>query len=595
MKASKIIIICLISIFLISTLQFELSNFDPEGPVLITRVAPEINTIDLETCYEDEEYFVTYNATDPDSIGNLTWSIQTNCSFLEIDEDTGVLSGLPTNSDVGIYWVKVTVRDNQSNQDHRYFNLTVKNVNDDPEILSQDILLAVEDDPYYKDYKVDDIDPTNDKMIWEVHTNASFLKIDKDTGELTGTPTNDDVGWYWVNVTVSDGNGGEDYRAFELTVFNVNDKPKVGKIRPLIVIEEDGADTSIDLNEWFTDEDGDELNFSVDGDDMVQVVISDNGSVTIQPREHWSGEDNITFKAKDSEYFAFATIEVQVLPVNDPPEQVEITLESLDLVEGGEQLAQGNATDPDLLFGDTLTYKWYLVGVGEIGEGKWINLSLPEGDHTIMLNVTDSEKAFSTETLEVYVKAKPYVPPPVDDDDDIEPPVEPKDDTTQILLIFLGGFILLLIGVMIIFAVFRKFGAPKPKEPEVVEAEVETDDVFKAKEEAEKAKAAPPKAAPVGNVTSTGKASAMAEGEKDIYGAYDLDPEDHDEIDKIIESAGLGGAPTEEEIAEDMAKCERKDPECEPLKEMDPVEEMPELEVVLPDDEDLQMLDPDEV
>lgn len=57
-----------------------------------------------------------------------------------------------------------------------------------------------------------------DCLTWSLTTDASFLTIDPLTGNLTGTPQLGDEGTYWVNVSVSDGNGGVDWSNFTLTV-----------------------------------------------------------------------------------------------------------------------------------------------------------------------------------------------------------------------------------------------------------------------------------------------------------------------------------------------------------------------------------------
>ncbi|MCU0799757.1 MAG: hypothetical protein MUC62_08825, partial [Candidatus Thermoplasmatota archaeon] len=53
------------------------------------------------------------------------------------------------------------------------------------------------------------------------------------------------------------------------------------------------------------------------------------------------------------------------------------------------QFVRGNATDPDLEYGDSLTYKWSTLETGTLGEGEMINLSLPAGTFNIVLNITD--------------------------------------------------------------------------------------------------------------------------------------------------------------------------------------------------------------
>ena len=84
---------------------------------------------------------------------------------------------------------------------------------------------------YSVQYNFTDQD-TTDVHIWELKTNATWLNIDEN-GKLYGTPTKNDIGSYWVNITVIDNGTPQlfDYSNFTLTVVD-NDttqdvKPKI--------------------------------------------------------------------------------------------------------------------------------------------------------------------------------------------------------------------------------------------------------------------------------------------------------------------------------------------------------------------------------
>jgi hypothetical protein len=86
-------------------------------------------------------------------------------------------------------------------------------------ITTVDDTTAVEDELYSVDYESTDVD--GGTPTWSLKTNATFLSIVPETGVLSGTPTNADVRSYYVNVSVSDGNGGSDYSNFTLTVIKL--------------------------------------------------------------------------------------------------------------------------------------------------------------------------------------------------------------------------------------------------------------------------------------------------------------------------------------------------------------------------------------
>ena len=82
------------------------------NPTLFVGLPPVITTSNIEVAYVDEYYDVTYSATDPDTkLGRLTWKTTSNASWLNISAAENWLSGTPKTSDIGTYWVNVTVAD----------------------------------------------------------------------------------------------------------------------------------------------------------------------------------------------------------------------------------------------------------------------------------------------------------------------------------------------------------------------------------------------------------------------------------------------------------------------------------------------------
>jgi hypothetical protein len=174
---------------------------------------PYITTPDVTSCYEDLPYIVDYDNSS--SSVSLSWTLDTNADFLTISSNTGILSGYPDNDDVGSYWVKVSLW-GASLVDSHNFTLTVINQNDDPYITTNNVLQASMGDLYQVIYSA--VDPDGDPLEWRKSSNATFLSIDRNTGTLSGTPSWNDVGTCWVNVSVRDGNGGLDFTNFTLTV-----------------------------------------------------------------------------------------------------------------------------------------------------------------------------------------------------------------------------------------------------------------------------------------------------------------------------------------------------------------------------------------
>jgi len=269
--------------------------------------------------------------------GDYHWELSTNVSWLECHSNAS-FNGTPVNEDVGSYWLNVTAVTEFTNRSVN-LTITVLNMNDPPEITSGNILSCLEDQLYSVQYTGSDVD-LGDALEWDLNTNASFLALNG--SRLHGIPDNWDVGWYWVNITINDGEAS-DHTNFSLEVINVNDVP-TGAVITLL-------------------------------------------------------EDNYT--------------------------------------EGGPQWVSGAVQDDDIVHGDSLTYTWHAEGTLLIGTGQNINLSLPAGQYNITLEATDTEGASCTATVPVIVDMPAVIPDPdinvTDDDDDDDDIINVTDDDDDII------------------------------------------------------------------------------------------------------------------------------------------------------------------
>jgi DNA-directed RNA polymerase subunit RPC12/RpoP len=313
--------------------------------------APMIMTLDVITATEDTPYSVDYDSSD-DANGPVLWSLETDAAWLDIDPTTGVLSGNPDNGDVGTYQVNVTVDDLKGGTDMASFTLTVNNV--PPTITTGDIALATEDTMYYNEYDSDD--DGQGTVTWSMTTDATWLNFDTGTGELDGTPGNGDVGTYWVNITVDDGNGGLDSHNFSLDVQNTNDGPEITSTPLTSATEEVQYSYDVDA----TDDDlihGDSLTFSLDTSPAGMTIDPGTGMINWTPANSQADSDYIVLvNVSDGEAYDTQQFVISVTNVNDPP-----TITTIDVVIANEDVLYSNnydATDPDPT-NDLLT--WSLV------------------------------------------------------------------------------------------------------------------------------------------------------------------------------------------------------------------------------------------
>ncbi len=246
---------------------FDYTNFTLT--VLNVNDPPIIVTEDVITARVGKLYEVDYNATDIDSpLSQQTWVLDSNATWLSVNQDTGVLLGTPSITDIGWYNVNVTVDDSNSGLDWHEFILTVSIGNLPPLITTEDVLTATVNKIYEVDYNATDGQTPLYLLFWSVETNASWLNIEINTGILTGVPTSEDVGWFWVNVSVHDGEDGWDYHNFILTVLKepieVNNPPEL--TNPQIIPSEGNTETEFIFSVYYNDADADKPTF-------IQVVI----------------------------------------------------------------------------------------------------------------------------------------------------------------------------------------------------------------------------------------------------------------------------------------------------------------------------------
>ncbi len=382
---------------------FDWTNFTLE--VLYKNNPPEIVTDDIEYILEDSFYSNKYQAIDINPQNQyFTWNLTTDAQWLSFDNVTWYLNGTPRNEDVGTCWVNLTVMDDRGDIDWTNFSIVVENTNDAPEIQTIDNTTAYEDALYSVKYDAIDIDPTQDTLIWEFSTNADWLEFDKETGYLNGTPGNGDVGFYWVDISVSDGNGGSDHTNFTLLVVNVNDPPLIQNEDKTIAIEDEeyfnrytaiDHDPTMDEINWTFSSNADWLDFNEITHNLTGISTNDDVGL------FWV---NITV-SDDLGEMSFRNFTLEVQNTNDPP---EITYEEMkNAVEDKSFNLQYSVIDIDPT-GDVLTSVFKSnAGWLSFNETSWTISGVPgngdAGTYWVNLTVMDDKGGISYSNITITV------------------------------------------------------------------------------------------------------------------------------------------------------------------------------------------------
>ncbi len=174
-----------------------------------------------------------------------------------------------------------------------------------PNIFTEPVTTTPERELYLVEYGATDSDTPPTGLVWDFDSNASWLDFNEDL-ELFGTPTTEDMGVYWVMISVSDGTF-TDTTEFDLEVINVNDPPVITTtnvktcyedITYYVDYEADDIDPTKDTLYWFMTEGPWWL--SMDMSSGVLTGVPGNWEVgthdiTIDVNDGRGGEDSTSF------------------------------------------------------------------------------------------------------------------------------------------------------------------------------------------------------------------------------------------------------------------------------------------------------------
>jgi hypothetical protein len=266
---------------------------------------------------EDVEYKLHYWATGGT---NIVWTFKSNASWLSWNATSHNISGTPDNGDVGSYWVCINASFGTLKPDEHNFTLTVNNT--PPDMAPMGVLSAVQDKPFSAD--CNSSDDGQGTVTWHLRSDTgTWLSINSATGALSGTPHNADVGLYYVNVSVDDGNGGWNFTNVTLTVMNVNDPPKILGTDVTVVYE----DAEYASNYSVTDPDVADKVFgwTLSTNASWLYIATTSGKITGLPFNSDVGSYWVNVTVKDpAGLLDFRNFTLTVLNINDPPAWVTV-------------------------------------------------------------------------------------------------------------------------------------------------------------------------------------------------------------------------------------------------------------------------------
>jgi len=255
---------------------------------------PTISAVGDTTIVEDGSLVLNVEAIDADNL--LTLSHVSNDANFVTSWVNDTLSVTPDPNYSGTATITVTATEDggENAQISESFNVVVTPVNDSPQMTSIEDQATSEDEVFSLVLNADDVE--GDEFEFSLTTSPSdLMEINYDTGEITWTPENDDVGEHTITAVVSD-SSASDTVSFVLTVENVNDAPAITVPEGLYPGETDeDTETTFRFIPQDVDADDDSLNVTVASLDL-NLVPAD--SILIDPAGPFAADDTITVTLK---------------------------------------------------------------------------------------------------------------------------------------------------------------------------------------------------------------------------------------------------------------------------------------------------------
>ena len=287
---------------------------------------PTITSTPVATATEGELYSYKFTAVDVDPGDSITYSGLNLPSWLTFNSVSQVLSGTPTNENVGKHAITLLAVDSKNEASTQKFTLTVLNVNDAP--VSQNDTASVDEDNIVainvleNDTDVDSqLNPASVMVVTPPEHGKTSLNTA--TGVITYTPNKDYNGKDSFTYTVEDMEASRSNTSIvSITINAVNDAPIA--LGDEITTDEDMA---VEIDVVANDKDIDS-NDAIDLSTLEVVTLPENGDAKVSneliiytPKANFSGSDSFTYRIADKAgaFSKSATVLITIGEINDAP------------------------------------------------------------------------------------------------------------------------------------------------------------------------------------------------------------------------------------------------------------------------------------
>jgi len=343
---------------------------------------PNLSIFSNLTSTEDVLTIRVLNATDTDEYHNLTFSSNVSWFLSSITDDynytqdhaNATINFTPTDIRVGNWSINISVTDTGNTSggdvksDWQVINFIIYNVNDTPALDPISNQQAYVGGSFSFDINAEDDDLlVPDASIFDENLTFSYTDVSGDLslnivkGTVSGnstpatvyySPTSGQIGNHTINITVTDISGNMASRIFNITVED-NNPPNWTTQDLSFDLTEDTA-FSMNLTDYVTDIDGDDINFSASYSSFTSFSMNDDtGLISFTPTDADVGTHIVTFNATDGKgVYSLKNITFVVNYTLEAP--ILDNISDQNATEDQQFILYINATDGDLAIPDNV-------------------------------------------------------------------------------------------------------------------------------------------------------------------------------------------------------------------------------------------------
>ncbi len=282
--------------------------------ITVNNSPPTISGAPLTALTVGASYHFAPSASDANG-DKLTFSVAGKPKWAKFDTTTGVLSGVPTSKQAGVYKaVRIQVSDGKHKISLPDFDITVTNPL--PTITGTPNTLALVGKPYH--FLPTANDPNGDSLIFSIMGKPSWAKFDTKTGVLSGTPTAKQIAVSKnIIIQVSDGTSKVALPAFNLAVVAENKAPAL-QGTPHTQVKVDSLYRFVPIA---ADADNDALTFSIQNKPTWADFNNKTGELSGTPTASDVGKtNNVLIQVSDGvQQVGLPVFAIEVLADSPPP------------------------------------------------------------------------------------------------------------------------------------------------------------------------------------------------------------------------------------------------------------------------------------